>query len=67
MQMLWAHVVINLNQSTNMPVMLRKKGKAQRIALSILGVPQNRSHQKVTKKEKRNEQQLLFEDTQRVR
>lgn len=51
-----------------MPAALRKKGKATQIAMSILGVPQNRSGaERKNKKQKQQEQRLNFEDTQRVR
>ncbi len=50
-----------------MPVMLRKKGKAAKIALNILGAPQNMSKRKKPKRESQKEQRLNFEDTQRVR
>jgi hypothetical protein len=49
-----------------MPVMLRKKGKAAKIALSIMGVPQNMQQHKSVKKARIN-QRLVFEDTTRMR
>jgi hypothetical protein len=47
--------------------MLRSEGKASRIALNILGVPQNRSAKTKKKRKNNYEQRLTFEDTQRVR
>lgn len=51
-----------------MPVALRKLGKATKIALSILGIPQNQPQKKRANRKKKDiEQRLVFEDTQRVR
>lgn len=49
-----------------MPTMLRIKGKPQRIAFNILGVPAN-IKDKRSKKEKRINDRLIFEETTRVR
>ena len=50
-----------------MPAMLRKEGKASKIALNILGVPQNRSGKAKKKRKSNYKQRLTFEETQRVR
>jgi hypothetical protein len=50
-----------------MPASIRKKGKASKIALAILGVPQNRSGKSKKSRKSKYEQRLNFEDTQRVR
>lgn len=39
------------NQGSNMPMMLRPKGKAKKVAYAILGVPDNIANRK-TKKER---------------
>jgi hypothetical protein len=49
-----------------MPAMIRKKGKATKIALAILGPSQNKPTRK-TPKQEQQDQRLNFEDTQRVR
>lgn len=49
-----------------MPAMIRIKGKATRIAYKILGIPENIAHNP-TKKEKKINKRLLFEETTRVR
>jgi hypothetical protein len=46
--------------------MLRPSGKAKKIAFHILGVPANISF-RPTKKERRIEKRLTFEETTRVR
>lgn len=47
-----------------MPAMLRKKGKATRIAYAIMGIPENFSKRKTGKKEQ-IEKRLVFEETTR--
>lgn len=49
-----------------MPGMPRPKGKALRIALAVLGVPQNRRN-KQSERDKRIEHRLLYSETSRVR
>lgn len=49
-----------------MPAMLRKKGKATRIAYELMGTPQNSQQRKSSKKNK-VEQRLVFEETTRAR
>lgn len=49
-----------------MPVMLRKKGKATRIAFAIMGVPQNMGKQKPARKAA-IDKRLVFEETTRVK
>jgi hypothetical protein len=49
-----------------MPAMLRKKGKATRIAHDLMGTPQNSQQRKSSRKNK-VEQRLAFEETTRVR
>jgi hypothetical protein len=48
-----------------MPAMVRAAGKAKKIAYGILGVPANL--QKKSKKKKKTDQVLLFQETARVR
>lgn len=49
-----------------MPAMIRIKGKAERIAFKILGVPANLSSYK-NKEQRRINKRLVFEETARVR
>jgi hypothetical protein len=49
-----------------MPTMIRIKGKPERIAFSILGTPSNIKYKR-SKKEKRINSRLIFEETTRVR
>lgn len=49
-----------------MPVMPRQKGKAKKIAYSIMGVPANMVYKR-DKREKFIARRLLFEETARVR
>lgn len=49
-----------------MPAMPRPYGLARKIAYKIMGVPANIAHKR-DKKEKRENKQLLFEETSRVR
>ena len=46
-----------------MPISMRKKDKAAKIASSILGTPQNEPKKK---KKKKKEAALAFEETRRV-
>lgn len=46
--------------------MLRPKGKATRIAFEVLGAPINETGKK-TKKQKKINEQLVFQETARVR
>lgn len=50
-----------------MPVMIRPKGKAKKIAYAILGVPQNMTQPRKSSQDKWVEKRLVFEDTSRVR
>lgn len=49
-----------------MPAMIRPKGKPQKIAYKILGVPDT-LQSKATKKERKINKRLVFEETSRVR
>lgn len=49
-----------------MPAMLRPKGKALRIALAVLGKPQNQYNKK-SERDKRIDHRLLYSETARVR
>ncbi len=50
-----------------MPCMPRPKGKARKIAYHILGVPANLRKQHKSPKDKKIDDRLVFEETQRVR
>lgn len=50
-----------------MPQAPRPKGKAQKIAYKILGVPENLKKNKKKPKDSKTEQRLVFEETVRVR
>jgi hypothetical protein len=50
-----------------MPAMLRIKGKAERIAYSILGVPANLRKKRTKKRNNKVRNRLDFEETIRVR
>jgi hypothetical protein len=54
-------------ESGNMPAMLRFKGRATKIAYSILGKPDNMIDDKKSSKEKQIDRRLIFEETTRVR
>lgn len=49
-----------------MPAMIRIKGKPERIAFKILGIPANLSSHK-DKEQRRINRRLIFEETARVR
>jgi hypothetical protein len=49
-----------------MPQAPRPKGKAKKIAYDVMGVPANMMHEKSRKRKKENER-LVFEETQRSR
>lgn len=49
-----------------MPVMVRPKGKATKIAYKVLGIPAPQAHKKSAIGRKNN-QRLLFEETARAR
>lgn len=49
-----------------MPAMLRVKGKITKIAYAVLGKPSNMQDNK-TKKDRRINERLIFEETYRVR
>lgn len=49
-----------------MPGMIRPEGKAKKIAYAILGVPDNMKTKK-TPKQKRENKELVFQETVRVR
>ena len=49
-----------------MPAMPRISGKATKIAYSILGVPENMKQDK-SKKKSKQEKELVFQETVRVR
>ena len=49
-----------------MPAMVRPKGKAKKIAFSILGTPPNIAFKR-SKKQRRTNRRLVFEETFRVR
>lgn len=46
-----------------MPIMVRPKGVAKRIAYEILGVPANMQKKKATRKQRRIKRVLLEEET----
>jgi hypothetical protein len=50
---------------SDMPTMVRPKGKARKIAYAILGFPINLSLR--SKKDRRVNERLVFEETSRVR
>lgn len=50
-----------------MPSMPRIPGKPKKIAYKILGVPQNMETVRKSAKERKVDQRLLFDETQRVR
>lgn len=60
-------VGISYRNGTNMPAMLRIKGKTTKIAYDILGKPQNMEKDRKTKKDRLIDRRLEFEDTYRVR
>lgn len=49
-----------------MPSMPRPRGKAKKIAFNILGIPQNIKY-RPNKKQRKIDQVLVFQETQRVR
>lgn len=50
-----------------MPIMPRSKGKAEKIAYKILGVPANMREKTKTAKNRRISKKLYYEDTRLVR
>lgn len=50
-----------------MPIMPRVKGKAQRIAYKILGVPSNMRKTKIAVRDSNIKKRLSFEETRLVR
>lgn len=49
-----------------MPQAVRPKGKAYKIAVAILGIPENKQNKK-SERDKRVDQRLLYSETARVR
>ena len=53
--MLTECVAIELRAGSKMPVMLRPKGKAKKVAYSILGIPDNMRYKKTQKQIERDQ------------
>jgi hypothetical protein len=58
--------LISFRRKFNMPAMPRVKGKAEKIAFEILGVPANMRFKR-DKYQSRINQRLVFEETSRAR
>lgn len=59
-------VAISYRNGINMPAAPRPKGKATKIAIALLGIPENRLDKK-SKADKRIDARLLYEDTRLVK